>query len=165
MKTGIYPGTFDPITAGHLDIMLRALKVVDKLYIGIAADSVKSTLFNSDERMLMINQELRANGVKDDLIKVEVFSGLLTEYAKAKNADIIIRGLRAVSDFEYEFQMSCMNSILDNELQTIFLPAASKLQLVSSRIVKEVARLGGNTGDFISDNVKEKLASKYQLIK
>ena len=165
MKIGIYPGTFDPITAGHLDIMLRALKVVDKLYIGIAADSVKSTLFNSDERMLMINQELRANGVKDDLIKVEVFSGLLTEYAKAKNADIIFRGLRAVSDFEYEFQMSCMNSILDNELQTIFLPAASKLQLVSSRIVKEVARLGGNTGDFISDNVKEKLASKYQLIK
>lgn len=164
MKIGIYPGTFDPITAGHLDIIMRSTKVVDKLYVGVASDSGKNALFTTEERLEIIRQEIASSEVKDFPIEVEVFSGLLTKYAKLKGANIIIRGLRAVSDFEYEFQMSSMNSILDNDLQTIFLPASSKLQLVSSRMVKEVSRLGGDTGDFTSDRVKNRLLNKYNSI-
>lgn len=161
-KIGIYPGTFDPITAGHMDIILRASKVLDKLYIGVAMDSMKSPLFSQEERVEMIRQELSANNIKKGLVEVEAFSGLLVNFAKQRSASIIIRGLRAVSDFEFEFQMSCMNSILDSEMQTIFLPASADLQLVSSKFVKEVTRLGGDTGGFISDRVKSKLVDKYK---
>ncbi len=161
-KIGIYPGTFDPITAGHLDIILRASKVLDKLYVGVALDSTKSPLFTQQERVDMILEELAANNIKNDLVEVESFPGLLVNFAKKKSATIIIRGLRAVSDFEFEFQMACMNSILDSDMQTIFLPASAELQLVSSKFVKEVTRLGGNTGNFISDRVKTKLISKYE---
>ncbi len=161
-KIGIYPGTFDPITAGHMDIILRASKVLDKLYIGVAMDSMKSPLFSQEERLEMIQQELSDNNIKKGLVEVEAFSGLLVNFAKQRSASIIIRGLRAVSDFEFEFQMSCMNSILDSEMQTIFLPASADLQLVSSKFVKEVTRLGGDTGGFISDRVKRMLVDKYK---
>ncbi|MCT4634944.1 MAG: pantetheine-phosphate adenylyltransferase [Rickettsiales bacterium] len=161
-KIGIYPGTFDPITAGHMDIILRASKVLDKLYIGVAMDSMKSPLFSQEERLEMIQQELSDNNIKKGLVEVEAFSGLLVNFAKQRSASIIIRGLRAVSDFEFEFQMSCMNSILDSEMQTIFLPASADLQLVSSKFVKEVTRLGGDTGGFISDRVKRILVDKYK---
>lgn len=160
-KIGIYPGTFDPITAGHMDIILRASKVLDKLYVGVAVDSMKDPLFSQEERVEMISQELLANNIREDRVEVEAFSGLLVNFGKQRSASIIIRGLRAVSDFEFEFQMSCMNSILDSEMQTIFLPASADLQLVSSKFVKEVTRLGGDTGGFISDMVKRKLIAKY----
>ncbi len=165
MRIAIYPGTFDPITAGHLDIICRALKLVDKLYIAVAADSSsKSMLFSAEERLEMIHQELKDLDIKTGAVEVELFSGLMVAYAKEKSATISIRGLRAVSDFEYEFQMSCMNSILDSNIQTIFLPASSKLQLVSSKLVKEVVRLNGDTGCFLSANVKKKLIAKYQAL-
>ncbi len=162
-KIGIYPGTFDPITSGHLDIIIRASKVLDKLYVGVAVDSIKSPLFTQEERVEMIRNELIATNLKKNLVEVEAFSGLLVNFAKQKSANIIIRGLRAVSDFEFEFQMSCMNSILDAGVQTIFLPASAELQLVSSKFVKEVTRLGGNTGNFISERVKKKLTDKYEI--
>ena len=157
MRIAIYPGTFDPVTAGHLDVMLRSLRVVDKLYVAVATDNNKTTLFNADERVAMIKHEVAAY----ENIHVEAFSGLLCNFAKDKSASIIIRGLRAISDFEYEFQMAYMNALLDSDLQTIFLPANSGLEFVSSRFVKEVTKLGGDVGNFVSDNVKAKLKAKY----
>ncbi len=157
---GIYPGTFDPVTAGHMDIIKRSLKLVDKLYVAVAEDSCKNALFTLPERVEMIAQEIEANGIDSNAIEVEVFSGLLVNFAKAKRATVSIRGVRAIADFEYEFQMSCMNNMLDGELETIFLPASSGLQLVSSKWVKEVMRLGGDVGNFISDRVKARLINK-----
>lgn len=157
---GVYPGTFDPITAGHIDIIRRGLIIVDKLYVGVAADSAKNSLFSLDERVTMIREEISASYLDIARVEVEIFSGLLVNFAKEKNASISIRGVRAISDFEYEFQMSCMNSILDSNIETIFLPASSGLQLVSSKLVKEVIKLGGDVGDFVSKRVKEKLVSK-----
>ena len=158
-KIGIYPGTFDPVTSGHVDIAEKALKVVDKLIIGVSNDSeIKKTLFSAEERVEMLKYEFSHISNK---VEVKAFSGLLVKFATNNNANIIIRGLRAVSDFEYEFQMSCMNSKLNDKIQTIFLPANEKLQLVSSKLVKEVMRLGGDTGDFISNNVRQKLRLIY----
>ena len=157
---GVYPGTFDPITAGHIDIIKRGLKLVDKLYVGVAADSVKNSLFSLDERVKMIHEEISDSFIDISRVEVEIFSGLLVNFAKEKNASISIRGVRAIADFEYEFQMSCMNSMLDSNIETIFLPASSGLQLVSSKLVKEVIKLGGDVGDFVSKRVKEKLANK-----
>lgn len=157
---GVYPGTFDPITAGHIDIIRRGLRIVDKLYVGVAADSAKNSLFSLDERVKMIHEEISESSIDVARVEVEIFSGLLVNFAKEKNASISIRGVRAIADFEYEFQMSCMNSILDSNIETIFLPASSGLQLVSSKLVKEVIKLGGDVGDFVSKRVKEKLVSK-----
>lgn len=161
-RIGIYPGTFDPITAGHMDIILRSIKLVDKLYVAIAKDNNKNTLFSLSEREKMIKDELKSNSVSPDLVVVESFSGLLVNYAKERNATINIRGIRAIADCEYEFQMSYINSMLDSELQTVFLTASNGLQLVSSKFVKEVIKLGGDVGDFISPNVKEKLKAKLR---
>jgi pantetheine-phosphate adenylyltransferase len=157
---GVYPGTFDPITTGHLDIIKRSLKLVDKLYVAVAADSSKNALFSLSERVEMIRQEINANGLDSNAIEVEAFSGLLVNFAKERKATISIRGVRAIADFECEFQMACMNSILDSGLETIFLPASAGLQLVSSKLVKEVIKLGGDVGNFISDRVKTRLISK-----
>ena len=160
MRVGVYPGTFDPITAGHMDIILRSLKLVDKLYVAISENSIKNPMFSIEERIKMIQEEIIANGINPDSIKVEAFSGLLVNYAKEKSITVSFRGLRASSDFEYEFQMACMNTILDKDIETIFLPASSNLQLVSSKLIKEVSRLGGDTGNFISSRVKAKLKAK-----
>ena len=159
MKIAIYPGTFDPITFGHLDIIRRASELFDHLIIAAAKDNYKNPLFSLEERVQLIKEETEhLNKLKN--ISVEKFEGLLVNFAEKKNAKVIIRGLRAVSDFEYEFQMFGMNSKLNSEIQTIFLPASETNHFIASRLVKEVARLGGDISKFVSKNVAQKLTSK-----
>jgi pantetheine-phosphate adenylyltransferase len=164
MKIAIYPGTFDPITFGHLDIIKRASQLFDHLIIAAAKDNYKNPLFTLDERVQLIEEET-AHLNKNNNISVEQFEGLLVGYAKKKNAKVIIRGLRAVSDFEYEFQMFGMNSKLDPEIQTVFLPASETNHFIASKLVKEVAKLGGDISKFVSKNVAEKLEKKLENLK
>jgi pantetheine-phosphate adenylyltransferase len=161
MKIAIYPGTFDPITFGHIDIIKRALKLFDKIIIAAAKDNYKNPLFSLDERVELIKEEVK-NLNEAAQISVEKFEGLLIDFANKKNAKIIIRGLRAVSDFEYEFQMFGMNAKLDPEIQTIFLPASETNHFIASKLVKEVARLGGDISKFVSPNIKAKLINKIK---
>ena len=158
-KIGIYPGTFDPITYGHMDIIYKALKVVDKLIIAVAIDGIKIPLFTSEEREEMI----KSSTVEMSAIEVKSFNGLLVDFATQQNVSVIVRGLRAISDFEYEFQMSCMNSKLASHIQTIFLPASEKTHFVSSRIVKEVYRLGGDVSGFVSEHIKDRLKKRFKI--
>jgi pantetheine-phosphate adenylyltransferase len=160
-RIAIYPGTFDPITFGHLDIIKRAIGIVDHLIIAVAKDNAKMPLFSIDERAEIIKQEIKIFD-KSNLAKISVmkFEGLLVDFACQQNATIIIRGLRAVSDFEYEFQMSAMNSRLDANIQTIFLPASENYHFTASKLVKEIARLGGDISKFVSKNVVNKLQKK-----
>jgi pantetheine-phosphate adenylyltransferase len=156
-KIGIYPGTFDPITNGHLDIIRRALTVVDILIIAIAADTNKTPLFSQTERADMVQREVAQFNTCGKQIEARPFTGLLVDFAKASGSSLIIRGLRAVSDFEYEFQMSCMNSKLEPAIETVFLPASDRTQFISSRFVKEIARLGGDISGFVPPYVESKL--------
>jgi pantetheine-phosphate adenylyltransferase len=162
MKIAIYPGTFDPITFGHLDIIKRASELFDHLIIATAKDNYKDPLFSLDERVNLIEEEIAFLNTNKQ-ISVEKFEGLLVKFAEKKNAKIIVRGLRAVSDFEYEFQMFGMNSKLNSKIQTIFLPASETNHFIASRLVKEVARLGGDISKFVSKNVSIKLAQKLNL--
>lgn len=159
-KIAIYPGTFDPVTFGHYDIIRRSYNLFDKLIVAVATDSSKKTLFTADERVEMINKEIGNIQFHENKIIVKKFDGLLVNFAKKNNSSIIIRGLRAVSDFEYEFQMFGMNYKLSPEIQTIFLPASDNTQFIASRLVKEVAKLGGKISPFVSKNVEEKLLKK-----
>ena len=159
MKIAIYPGTFDPITFGHLDIIKRASKIFDHIIVAPAVDNYKNPLFSIDERVLLAAEELR-NHQFSCKISVEKFEGLLINFTRKKNAQTIIRGLRAVSDFEYEFQMFGMNAKLDPEIQTIFLPASENNHFIASKLVKEVARLGGDISKFVSPFIAQKLAEK-----
>jgi pantetheine-phosphate adenylyltransferase len=149
----IYPGSFDPITFGHIDIITRASKIFDKVILAIAYDNAKNSLFSMEKKIKMAKNELQ------NLKNVEItdFSGLLVNFAKKNNAKIVIRGLRAISDFEYEFQICNMNSKLDPNLQTIFLPASTELQFISSKLVKEVVRLKGDVSDFVPSAIEEEL--------
>ncbi len=156
MKIAIYPGTFDPITFGHLDIIKRASELFDHLIIAVAKDNNKNPMFSCDQRVEMINDEINKLINKDN-ISVEKFEGLLINFAQKKSSKIIVRGLRAVSDFEYEFQMYGMNFKLDNTIQTIFLPASENHHFIASKLVKEIAKLGGDISLFVSPNVKEKI--------
>lgn len=161
MRTGLYPGTFDPITHGHVDIIRRASTLVDRLVIGVAINRDKGPLFTLEERVAMIESETadvaRESGVE---IVVHPFENLLIHCADEVNASVIIRGLRAVSDFEYEFQMVGMNRAMNNSIETVFLMADASHQAIASRLVKEIARLGGDVSKFVPPAVKAALGDK-----
>ena len=144
-KIGIYPGSFDPITLGHLDIIQRSLHVVDKLTIAVSNNKSKNHFISIDERLKLIEQTIQDLPTEDQKrIEIEKFDNLLVHYVKSKNASVIIRGLRAVSDFEYEFLMTGMNRSIDNEIETIFLMSSEKYHFISSRFIKEIHSLGGD---------------------
>tara|TARA_B100000579_G_C22420604_1_gene660616 strand:- start:96 stop:584 length:489 start_codon:yes stop_codon:yes gene_type:complete len=151
-KIGIYPGTFDPMTNGHLNIIKRSLKIVDKLIIGIANNLNKKPLLSLSERKKIILKDIDSNDINFKNIKIYPVQGLLTDFAKKHHANCIIRGLRAVSDFEYEFQMTGMNYQLNPSLETIFLMSADNNSFISSNLVKEVHKLGGDVSKFVSKN-------------
>lgn len=159
MKIAIYPGTFDPITNGHLDIIKRALKIFDRLVVAIGENPAKKPLFTEEERLMMVKEAIREIP-EQDKIEVELFSGLLVEFAKKKGACVIVRGLRAVSDFEYEMQLALMNRKLSNSIDTIFLVPSLKWIFLSSSIIKEAAKFGGKIDDLVPPIVVEKLKEK-----
>ncbi|MCK5767717.1 MAG: pantetheine-phosphate adenylyltransferase [Candidatus Atribacteria bacterium] len=157
MKIAVYPGTFDPITNGHLDIIKRAKNIIDELIVAVAAETNKKTLFDVRERTEMIRESI--NGIKN--IKVLPFSGLLINFMKENNASIIIRGMRAISDFEHESQLALMNKKLAPEIETIFMVTSSRYSYLNSSIVKEIASLGGCVKQLIPEIVEDKLRKKF----
>jgi len=160
MRIGLYPGTFDPITNGHLDIIGRAIKLVDKLVIGVAQNDAKGPLFTTAERVEMLKIEVERF---DADIEVLPFSSLLMHFAEEVDANVIVRGLRAVADFEYEFQMTAMNQRLNSQIETVFLMADPRHQAVASRLVKEIARLDGDINSFVSPAVADLVRAKVML--
>ena len=160
MKLGIYPGSFDPLTNGHIDIIERSRKFIDNLIIGISDNNNKKNLFNLDERIKMINTIMQNRNINN--VTVESFNGLLVSFVKKKKANLIIRGLRAVSDFEYEFQMTGMNFKLNSNIETIFLMASDNNQLISSNLVKEVSKLNGDVSKFVPPEVEIELKKKFK---
>ena len=162
MRTGLYPGTFDPVTLGHLDIIERATRLVDRLVIGVAINRDKGPLFSLDERVAMIEAECAPLAAEPDAeIVVHPFENLLVDCARDVGAQIIVRGLRAVADFEYEFQMVGMNRVLDVSIETVFLMAEAEHQAIASKLVKEIARLGGDVSKFVTPAVNEALLARY----
>ena len=161
MRIGLYPGTFDPVTVGHTDIISRASNLVDKLVIGVAINNDKSPLFSLEERVALIEAECKH--IADNIL-VHPFENLLIHCARDVGASMIIRGLRAVSDFEYEYQMVGMNRSLDASIETVFLMADVQHQAVASRLVKEIARLKGDISNFVSKNVSDAIKDKLHLI-
>ena len=159
-KIGIYPGTFDPLTYGHLDIIRRSLKIVDNLIIGIADNENKKTLLSLDERKEIIQNDLKDLISDNENVFIKNVKGLLTDFAKSNEATCIIRGLRAVSDFEYEFQMTGMNYQLNPQIETIFLMTSDQKSFISSNLVKEVHRLGGDVSSFVTNNTIKVLDEK-----
>ncbi len=162
MRIGLYPGTFDPVTNGHRDIIRRAMQLVDRLVVAIAINIDKSPLFSIEEREAMMRQmcvDLQENA--DCELVVTTFDNLLVDCAKVHNASLLIRGLRAVSDFEFEYQMVGMNRYLDPSLETVFLMADAGYQPIASRLVKEVSRLGGDVSEFVSPDVAQALNKKF----
>jgi pantetheine-phosphate adenylyltransferase len=157
-QVAIYPGTFDPITYGHIDVVERAAKMFSKVTVLVARNTTKTPLFTDDERVAMIREVFR----KKPGIEVDSFTGLLVEYAKRKGARVIIRGLRAVSDFEHEFQLALTNRKLVPTLDTVFLVPDERYTYLNSTIVREVARFGGDVSDFVPPPVRRKLAEKFR---
>jgi pantetheine-phosphate adenylyltransferase len=159
---GVYAGTFDPVTNGHLDIIARATRVLDHLIVGVAINAGKGPLFTLEERVSMLEAEVKAlRHGPECTIEVKSFRGLLVDYAAKSGASIIVRGLRAASDFEYEFQLTGMNGQLNADIETVFLMASPECQFISSRLVKEVAALGGEIGPFVSKRVRDRLIKKF----
>ncbi|MGD2134463.1 MAG: pantetheine-phosphate adenylyltransferase [Maricaulaceae bacterium] len=160
-RIGLYPGTFDPITNGHLDIIERAAKLVDRLVIGVAINKDKGPLFSLDERVEMTRDECARFESLAEIV-VEPFDSLLIHFAEKVGATLIVRGLRAVSDFEYEFQMTGMNQRLNPDIETVFFMADPRHQAIASRLVKEIARLGGETSAFVPPGVQRRLEDKFK---
>jgi pantetheine-phosphate adenylyltransferase len=163
LRVGVYPGTFDPITNGHLDIIRRAAKIVDRLIVGVARNDGKGPLFSTDERVEITRQDIaqQLDRKTAERIEVQPFETLLMKFAESVGAGVIIRGLRAVSDFEYEFQMAGMNARLNTEIETVFLMSADRYQFISSRFVKEIGALGGDVSHFVSKYVAERLNAQF----
>ena len=164
MRIGLYPGTFDPITLGHIDIIRRASLLVDRLVIGVAINRDKSPLFSLDERVSMLEEECNyLSGQTGTEIVVHPFENLLIDCAHDVGAQFIVRGLRAVADFEYEFQMVGMNRSLDNSIETVFLMAEAKHQAIASKLVKEIARLNGDISKFVTPHVAKRVINKLKV--
>ena len=161
-RTGIYPGTFDPVTNGHMDIINRAASVVDHLIVGVAVNAGKGPLFSLGERVEMVAGEIKETlGDHPCVVQVQSFDGLLTDFAANCGASLIFRGLRAVSDFEYEFQMTGMNTKLNPDIETVFLMASEGEQFISSRLVKEICSLGGDISHFVSPRVRARMLIQF----
>lgn len=160
-RVGVYPGTFDPITLGHMDIIRRGAKLVDRLVIGVTTNPSKSPMFSLDERMLMVKRECA--GI-DTEIHVVAFDALLMTFAEREGASMIIRGLRAVADFEYEYQMAGMNQQINATIETVFLMADVSLQPIASRLVKEIAMFGGPIRKFVSAKVCEEVVERVERL-
>ncbi|WP_299814982.1 pantetheine-phosphate adenylyltransferase [uncultured Jannaschia sp.] len=162
MRTGLYPGTFDPITLGHLDIIRRACTLVDRLVIGVAINRDKGPLFTLDERVAMVEAEAaRWSSETGTEIVTHPFENLLIDCAADVGAQMIVRGLRAVADFEYEYQMVGMNRQLNDRIETVFLMAEAQHQAIASKLVKEIARLGGDVAAFVTPEVERALGTKF----
>ena len=160
-RIGIYPGTFDPITNGHVDIISRAAMIVDQLIVGIAASPTKAPLFSLEERISMANGDVVGIANTGGSIEVTPFDNLLVDFANQSNATVLIRGLRAVSDFEYEFQMAGMNARIAPDIETVFLMASDRNHFISSRFVKEIGAHGGDISHFVSPNVAAILKKRF----
>ncbi len=159
-RIGVYPGTFDPITLGHADIIRRGSKLVDTLIIGVTTNPSKNPMFSPEERMAMVNREVAAMGI--DNIEVVGFNALLMKFAEKQGATVIVRGLRAVADFEYEYQMAGMNQQLNAGIETVFLMADVSLQPIASKLVKEIALFGGEIGPFVSPSVRDDVVARVE---
>lgn len=159
-RVGIYPGTFDPITLGHMDIIDRGVKLVDELIIGVTTNAGKSPMFSDQERIKMIEREVK--GINHGNIRVIGFNSLLVDFAESVNAGIVVRGIRGVTDFEYEYQLTGMNRQLNHHVETIFLMADISLQHIASRLVKEVAVYGGDISKFVTTSVHKDVLDRLQ---
>tara|TARA_B100000678_G_scaffold247910_2_gene221433 strand:- start:716 stop:1222 length:507 start_codon:yes stop_codon:yes gene_type:complete len=160
-RTGVYPGTFDPITLGHMDIISRAAKLVDRLVIGVTTNPSKNPMFSVEERLTMVRREVAE--LEGD-IHVVAFNALLMDFAEREGAAMIVRGLRAVADFEYEYQMAGMNQQLNDSIETVFLMADVSLQPIASRLVKEIAMFGGDIHKFVSPEVRDEVEARVARI-
>ncbi|WP_334162813.1 pantetheine-phosphate adenylyltransferase [Phenylobacterium sp.] len=158
-RIGLYPGTFDPIHNGHTDIIGRAVKLVDKLVLGVAINAGKGPLFTLEERVAIVEEAVAPLRNRAEIV-VQPFEGLTMHFAREVGAGVIVRGLRAVADFEFEFQMTAMNQQLDRDIETVFLMADPRHQAIASKLVKEIAILGGDVTKFVSDGVKDRLLEK-----
>ena len=161
-RIGVYPGTFDPITLGHTDIIRRGAKLVDRLIIGVTTNPSKNPMFTPDERMAMVEREVRALGLGN--VSVVGFNALLMNFAERQGASVIVRGLRAVADFEYEYQMAGMNQQLNARIETVFLMAAVELQPIASKLVKEIALFGGDITRFVSPSVRTDVLARVEQV-
>ena len=161
-RIGIYPGTFDPITLGHADIIRRGSKLVDRLVIGVTTNPSKNPMFSTEERLAMTRREVAAMRLAN--VEVVGFNALLVKFARRQNASMIVRGLRAVADFEYEYQMAGMNQQLDDDIETVFLMADVSLQPIASRLVKEIALFGGDIAPFVSAEVHNEVVARVDEV-
>jgi pantetheine-phosphate adenylyltransferase len=161
-RIGVYPGTFDPITLGHMDIIRRGAKLVDELIIGVTTNAAKSPMFDDDERIAMVTREVAA--LNDANIRVVGFNSLLMDFAETHQASTVIRGIRGVTDFEYEYQLTGMNRQLNDRIETVFLMADVALQPIASRLVKEIALYGGEIGKFVTPAIRDEVVARVEKL-